>query len=79
MTNLLKTIGILFATIAITLGAIVIAWLAVFTLYVYSITDTSDWFAPTTTAPLEVHYNGTGQTVNPQKTINAAELQGGEL
>lgn len=77
MTNVLKTIGILFATIAITLGAIVIAWLVIFTLYVYSITDTSDWFAPTN-ATLEVVEGGTlyAQTYNPQpKTIDGSQLQ----
>lgn len=79
MTNTLKTISILLATTTIVAVTIAVVWLATYTLITYTSTDTSDWFTPESNAPvLEVHYNGTGQTVNKQLTIDAAELQGGE-
>ena len=43
-------------------------------------TDTSDWFEPKTeNATLEIQHNGTGQTVNPQLTVDGATLQGAGL
>ena len=40
----------------------------------------NDWFEPKTeNATLEVGHYGTGQTVNPQMTVDGTELQGSEL
>lgn len=67
-------------TISLSLFIVTAVATVVVMAYQYNSIDTSDWFEPKTeNATLEVVEGGTGQTVNPQLTVDGSTLQGREL
>lgn len=56
--------------------SMIVGYGTAFIVHMNTTTDTSDWFAPTSNAPvLEIGTEATGKTYNPQLTIDGSELQ----